>query len=198
MRALYLRALYGNRIFGPCSNFEIGSTTAPISALYANNIVLPNFSIGIFRCFCSAFNNNTLNLSEGKRGFTITSGSIISCEIENSNYAKTSSNTDTDDITFGTDVVLRNSRIRIYNDLSIIYGNATTADAPLRFLDIDARGWDATTIAIPSTFPVNANYELKVAKDSNGEIKMWCEANSEHWEFTLADGTVVTKNIVVR
>lgn len=189
--------IYGNHISGPCSNFEVGTTT-PISAFYANNIILPNYQIGVFKCSCSVFNNNTLNLSEGKRGFTITSGSIISCEIENSNYARTSGSTDSDDITFGTDVVLRNSRIRIYNDLSIIYGNATTADAPLRFLDIDARGWDATTIAIPSTFPVNANYELKVAKDSNGEIKMWCEANSEHWEFTLADGTVVTKNIVVR
>ena len=170
--------VYGNCISGSALTFEIGSTTAPISALYANNIVLPNFSTGgIFRCLCSAFNNNTLNLSEGKRGFTITSGSIISCEIENSNYARTQANTDTDDITFGTDVVLRNTRIRIYNDLTINYGNTTSTNAPLRFLDIDARGWNATTITIPSTFPANAPHELKVAKNSAGVVKMWSEAD---------------------
>lgn len=169
--------IYGNRINGPCSNFEVGTVSTPISAFYANNINLPNFQIGVFKCLCSVFNNNTVNLSEGKRGFTITSGSIISCKIENSNYASVSNSISSDDISLGATVVLRNSNIRIFNDLTIQYANTTSSTSPLRFLDIDARGWSATTITIPTSFPANASYELKVAKNGVGATKMWCDAD---------------------
>ncbi len=176
MRIVSSGVIYGNRIYGPCSNFEVGTISKPISSFYANDIVLPNFQAGVFKCLCSVFNNNTVNLSEGKRGFTITSGSIISCDMENSYYVSTGTST-SDDISLGANVVLRNSRIRIFNDLTIQYANTTSSTSPLRFLDIDARGWSATTITIPTTFPANATYGLKVAKNSKGEIKMWCDAD---------------------
>lgn len=166
--------LYGNTISGAATEFTVGSNSTPAVAFYDNEIHLPTYRRGIFKCNCSTFVSNVLNLTEASSGFTITSGSITSCHIECSNY-ESSDRSDT--IAFGANVVLRNSIIKIYEDLSINYANTTSTTAPLRFLNIDARGWSDSAITIPSTFQTNARYELKVAKNSSGEIKMWCEAD---------------------
>ena len=175
---------YGNTIHGAARSFVVGTADAPATVFYDNQIYLPTFIKGVFRCNASTFVNNVLNLTESSSGvdsdnkdsgFSITSGSITSCNIENVNYE---TKQPIDAITLGVETVIRDCTIKIYKSLTINYPEGTTSTTkPLRFLNIDARGWDATTISIPSTFPVNSPYELKVAKNSQGVVKMWCDAD---------------------
>ena len=165
---------YGNTIYGAASTFTVGSSSEPATAFYDNEIHLATYQKKGFACNAKTFVNNNVDLTESSAGFAITAGSMTSCHIIDTYYQ---SNKDTDAVTFAANTILRDCVIRMYQELTINYANTTSTTAPLRFLNIDARGWDASTITIPSTFPTNAPYELKVAKNSTGAIKMWCEAD---------------------
>lgn len=167
-------ACYGNTIYGSASTFTVGSNSVPVAAFYDNEIHLATFQKNSFKCNAATFVNNKLDLAESSAGFTITAGSMTSCNITNTYYE---TGQHSDKIEFGANVILRDCTIRMYQALTINYANTTSTTLPLRFLNIDARGWSTSTISIPSTFPVNANYELKVAKNSKGEIKMWSDAD---------------------
>lgn len=165
---------YGNTIYGSASTFTVGSSSASVAGFYDNEIHLATYQKNAFKCNATTFANNKLDLTESSAGFTITAGSMTSCNITNTYYETARPS---DKIEFGANVILRDCTIRMYQALTINYANTTSTTSPLRFLNIDARGWSASTISIPSTFPARASYELKVAKNSKGEIKMWCDAD---------------------
>ena len=175
---------YGNTISGAAHDFAVGTNDAPATAFYDNQIYLPTYAKGDFLCNASTFVNNVLNLTESSSGlnsntklyagFSITAGSITSCNIESVNYEKSQP---IDAIALGINTVMRDCTIKIYKSLTINYGNTTSTTSPLRFLNIDARGWEASSINILPEFPVNSPYELKVAKDSKGNVQMWCDAD---------------------
>ena len=165
---------YGNTIYGSASTFTVGSSSASVAGFYDNEIHLATYQKNAFKCNATTFTNNKLDLTESSAGFTITAGSMTSCNITNTYYETARPS---DKIEFGANVILRDCTIRMYQALTINYANTTSTTSPLRFLNIDARGWSASTISIPSTFPARASYELKVAKNSKGEIKMWCDAD---------------------
>lgn len=166
--------MFGNTIVGGCTTFTVGTSATPATSFRNNEVVLPIGKRGSFECKCSTFVSNRCNLQEASAGFKITSGSMTSCYIENSYY---DSNDTSDAITFNADIVMRNCSIKVYNDLSVTYANTTSTNTPLRFVNIDARGWSETAVSIVSTFPANAPYTLTIAKNSAGVIKQWCEAD---------------------
>lgn len=183
--------IYGNIFRGYANGFVVGSADKPIEQFYGNTMTLSiinNFNITID---CTNFTGNTYNvLISGTGAKSIVGGYIKNCYFDD--YGSTdeknaagatqevklkfeSTQTDPNGL---TTYAISNCYIRLFNALAIKYGETTSNNAPLRFLNIDARGWGSgTTITIPSTFPANANYELKVAKNSKGEIKMWCDAD---------------------
>ena len=168
-------SLYGNTFHGYAKNFIAGNADKLISHFYGNTMtlsIISNFDITID---CSEFVGNTYDvLVSGTRAKKIVGGSIRYCYFDD--YGAT----DTADVTlsFVSNLAIANSYIRLFNALTINYENTTSSTTPLRFLNIDARGWTSgTSITIPSTFLVNSDYELKVAKNSKGEIKMWCDAD---------------------
>ena len=183
--------IYGNIFRGYANGFVVGSADKPIEQFYGNTMTLSiinNFSITID---CTYFVGNTYNvLTSGSSAKSIVGGYIQNCYFddygnpdEKDKYGSyiavklkfESTQTDPNGL---TTYAITNCYIRLFGALTIKYGNTTSKNAPLRFLNIDARGWGSgTSITIPSTFPANANYELKVAKNSKGEIKMWCDAD---------------------
>lgn len=166
--------MYGNTITGACTTFSVGTLTEPANTFYANDIALPSDQNGIFTCLCSTFVGNKLDLAHASAGFTIKANSVTSCRIESTGYIR---NEGSESISFGAETILRNVDVRMNDNLDITYANSTSSTSPLRFVSIDARGWGDSAITIPSTFPTNATYELKVAKNSAGDIKMWCDAD---------------------
>lgn len=167
--------VYGNTFHGYAKNFIVGNVDKLISHFYGNTMtlsVISNFDITID---CSEFTGNTYDVNvSGTKAKKIVGGSIKNCYFDD--YGAT----DTADVTlsFVSNLAIANSYIRLFNALTINYENTTSSTTPLRFLNIDARGWTSgTSITIPSTFLVNSDYELKVAKNSKGEIKMWCDAD---------------------
>lgn len=183
--------IYGNIFRGYANGFVVGSADKPIEQFYGNTMTLSiinNFNITID---CTFFVGNTYNvLTSGSSAKSIVGGYIQNCYFddygnpdEKDKYGSyiavklkfESTQTDPNGL---TTYAITNCYIRLFGALTIKYGNTTSKNAPLRFLNIDARGWGSgTSITIPSTFPANANYELKVAKNSKGEIKMWCDAD---------------------
>lgn len=168
-------SVYGNIFRGFANNFVVGSADKLLSQFYGNTMTLSiinNFNI---RIDCSEFVGNTYDvLISGTKEKSIVGGSIKYCYFDD--YGAT----DTENVvlSFVANLAIANSYIRLFNALTINYENTTSSTTPLRFLNVDARAWDTgASINIPSTFPVNADYELKVAKNSNGEIKMWCDAD---------------------
>ena len=135
--------------------------------------ILSNNSVTID---CNRFAANTLDIRNGGiRDKKIKGGDFLNCYFDDYGAAKEAGNVD---LVFEANLAIANSYFRIFDALTINYENTTSSTTPLRFLNIDARGWDrGISITIPSTFPVNAGYELKVAKNSKGEIKMWCDAD---------------------
>ena len=151
-----------------------------MNAFFGNDITLPQINyyvvssisyptvITIDGTQCSY---NVFNLRHSSRGFAF-NGTFLDNYIEDLGVAYEGGIPLADVKTY-----LSESRILLNSKLTIQYDNTTSSTAPLRFLNIDARGWGDTTLTIPTTFPTNANYELKVAKNSAGEIKMWCDAD---------------------
>ena len=194
--------IYGNIFRGYANGFVVGSADKPIEQFYGNTMTLSiinNFNITID---CTHFTCNTYNvLISGGGAKSIVGGYIKNCYFddygdpdEKDEYGRykevklkfESTQTDPNGL---TTYAIANCYIRLFNALTIKYGQTTSNNAPLRFLNIDARGWESgTIITIPSDFPANAHYELKVAKDSTtttdengyeirGKIKMWCDAD---------------------
>ena len=58
-------------------------------------------------------------------------------------------------------------------------GLTTTTNAPLANIVIDAANWGTTQeiIQLDSSFKVDSSYQWHIAKDSNGVIKQWCNAD---------------------
>ena len=182
--------IYGNILRGYANGFVVGSADKPIEQFYGNTMALSiinNFNITID---CTYFTGNTYNvLISGTGAKSIVGGYIKNCYFDDygdpdekkagvTQEVKLKFESTQTDPNGLTTYAISNCYIRLFDALTIKYGQTTSNNAPLRFLNIDARGWKSgTTITIPSTFPANANYELKVAKNSNGEIKMWCDAD---------------------
>ena len=81
----------------------------------------------------------------------------------------------------------------------VLVNNNTTSSASLDSnLVVDAANYNGTIDISPYVAEYSPVRVLNIAKDSTGEIKIWCEADSEEWTFTLTDGSTITKNIVVR
>ena len=177
-------SVYGNIFRGFAKNFVVGSGDKLIEHFYANTITLSPINGISVTIDCTYFAGNTYNIiMGGSKDKSIVGGHIQNCYFDD--YGHTDNDTvllkfestqpDPDGL---TTYAITNCYIRLFDALTIKYGETTSKNAPLRFLNIDARGWQSgTSITIPSTFPANANYELKVAKDSKGEIKMWCDAD---------------------
>ena len=162
-----------NNISGNVKEFVVGSKSQSVTRFSANRIRCPKRQLsGQFVCMANKFVGNEVDFMEASKDLEISNGSITSCRITNTWYGDAK-----DTISFGANTILQDCDIRIYNSLTVNYANTTSSTAPLRFLNIDARGWNTTTITIPSDFPANSPYELKVAKNSKGEIKMWCDAD---------------------
>ena len=166
--------LYGNRIMRCIKTFSVGSKDKPILGFYGNSFDLHLNQSGSLVIDCSNFADNsyksTLDTNSSRK---IIGGDISSCRFEDMGP-----NDNTGDvITFDSKLALSSCDIKFFNSLTINYNKTTASNSPLRFLNIDARGWAVSTITIPNEFPANSPYELKVAKNSKGEIKMWCDAD---------------------
>lgn len=184
-------SVYGNTFQGYAGDFIVGNADKLIEHFYGNVMTLSiinNFNITID---CTYFVGNTYNvLNSGTGAKSIVGGYILNCYFDDYGFPDEknanggskevklkfeSTQTDPNGL---TTYAIANCYIRLFNALTIKYGNTTSNNTPLRFLNIDARGWaSGTTFTIPQEFPANANYELKVAKNSKGEIKMWCDAD---------------------
>ena len=167
------RQIYGNRFYGGGKYMRIGTSSSPMTNFYGNYIQLYVVLSGALNIYCSSFKCSEYKaILGGGSDRTISGGDITSCIIDD-DYESSS----TQNITFDASLCISYSRIRLSEALTLKYANTTSSTSPLRHLDIDARGWGSTTITIPDTFKTNAGYELKVAKNSSGTIKYWCEAD---------------------
>lgn len=170
---LYIKAtnlIYANRFTGAAKKFIIGDANATLN-FFANKVDLPSVPTYDVQMNGTLYYRNTFNLLNAAGAFYSPSGSLAD------NYIEDNGGSGDGSVIFDVTTYLSSSRILLSRNLTLQYGSTTSSSLPLRFLNIDARDWSASTIAIPSTFPANANYELKVAKSSKGEIKMWCEAD---------------------
>lgn len=164
---------YLNSFSGCGKSLYIGTSSSPVTNFYCNDIQLYLIYAGILNIYCSVFRCNIYKAILGGSGSrTISGGDITNCTMEDY-YDTTSSQ----NITFDASLCISYSRIRLSEALTLKYANTTSSTSPLRHLDIDARSWGSTTITIPDTFKTNAGYELKIAKNSSGVIKMWCDAD---------------------
>lgn len=167
------RQIYGNRFFGCKKNIRLGKSSAPLTNFYANDLQLYLTYSGDLNIYCTAFSANAYRaLLEGTGNRTISGGDIRSCVIEDMYESSNAQN-----ITFDASLCIALSHIVLGEALTIKYGETTSSSSPLQNLDIDARGWGSTTITIPSSFKAKAAYTMKVAKNSSGTIKYWCEAD---------------------
>lgn len=167
------RQIYGNRFYGGGKYMRIGTSSSPMTNFYGNYIQLYVVFSGALNIYCSSFKCSEYKaLLGGGSDRTISGGDITSCIIDD-DYESSS----TQNITFDASLCISYSRIRLSEALTLKYANTTSPTSPLRHLDVDARGWGSTTITIPDTFKTNAAYELKIAKNSSGIIKMWCDAD---------------------
>lgn len=167
------RQIYGNRFYGGGKYMRIGTSSSPMTNFYGNYIQLYVVLSGALNIYCSSFKCSEYKaILGGGSDRTISGGDITSCIIDD-DYESSS----TQNITFDASLCISYSRIRLSEALTLKYANTTSSTSPLRHLDIDARGWGSTTITIPDTFKTNAGYELKIAKNSSGVIKMWCDAD---------------------
>lgn len=168
------RLVYGNTIEGQVKSFVVGNLSHVAELIY-NKIELPQLIYNIEVVLNGwSYSRNTFNLKNTKGNFYFSNGSLFDNYIEDSGSL---SGTNEGGVSFNALTVLSASKIRLHDSLDIVYANTVTGTSPLRFLDIDARGWGATTLTIPTSFPTNANYVLKVAKNKAGTIKTWCEAD---------------------
>lgn len=167
------RQIYGNRFFGCRNNIRLGKSSAPLTNFYGNDLQLYLTYSGDLNIYCTTFSANVYRaLLEGTGNRTISGGDIRSCVIEDMYESSNVQN-----ITFDASLCIALSHIVLGEALTIQYGNTTSSSSPLQNLDIDARGWGGTTITIPSSFKAKAAYTMKVAKNSSGTIKYWCEAD---------------------
>ena len=168
--------VYANIFQGHAKNFTAGTIDNPNVNFYANVFKLAIIANNSVTIDCNRFAANTLDIHNGGiQSKKIKGGDFLNCYFDDYGAAKEAGNVD---LVFEANLAIANSYFRIFDALTINYENTTSSTTPLRFLNIDARGWDrGISITIPSTFPVNAGYELKVAKNSKGEIKMWCDAD---------------------
>lgn len=165
-----LGAVINNKIKGVVSEFIINNSSSN------DGIVDNNINLGISGCKWNitadgGFKQNTISRTsrtnpDEKNVSKIVCGSMLECNIVLLGR----------DFTLDSKFAISQCNIKMRNNLKINYDNTTSETTPLRFLNIDARGWD-NTITIPTTFPTNSEYELNVAKNSEGEIKMWCNAD---------------------
>lgn len=118
---------------------------------------------------------NIFDLKRAWNGFLFESGALIDCRIEDCDVP--ADNTLSSNLGLTANCILCNCRIRVNSKLTINYANTTSTKWTLSNLYINASGWGDGSITIPADFPVNADYELKVAKNSKGDIKMWCDAD---------------------
>lgn len=167
--------MFGNTIEGQAKRFIIGNLS-DVHELKYNKIELPQLvHEGEVTLNGYSYARNIFNLKNTKGNFHFSNGSLFDNYIED--IGSRSGNNEEGGVSLNTLTVLYASKIRIQNSLDIVYTNSTAGKTPLRFLNIDARGWGDTTLTIPTSFPPNANYELKIAKNSAGDVKMWCEAD---------------------
>ena len=164
-------AFCGNTFIGGAKKITITSSSDSATFMM-NTVKLNNGTSYEFNFIGPAFNRNLFDFSIARSSADIDCGAIQDCVVVD--YGVVSSGAKGGVKFNGT---LSHSNIKMFDLLTISYGNTTSSNSPLRFLDIDARGWSATTLTIPTTFKANASYEWKVAKDSNGNIKQWCEAD---------------------
>jgi hypothetical protein len=167
--------VYANIFKGFVETFKAGSADKPSANLYGNTFNMYVIRGSAIEIDCNKFALCVLDsYTGGGKPKKIKGGSFANCYF--GYYSKDEG--DNVDLSFEANMAIENSYIKIFDALTINYENTTSSTTPLRFLNIDARGWGkGTSITIPSTFPVNAGYELKVAKNSKGEVKMWCDAD---------------------
>lgn len=168
--------IYGNTFYGHARKFVAGTIDNPIGNFYGNILKLPILRQSDVVISCSRFAGSTLDIhNSGSKSKIIKGGDILNCYFDD--FGATSEVGDVN-VVFTANLAMANCYIRLFDSLNINYDNTTSSTSPLRFLNIDARGWSrGTSITIPSGFKPNAEYELKVAKNSKGEIKMWCDAD---------------------
>lgn len=163
--------LYGNTFIGGAEKITITSSSNSASFIM-NTVKLTNGTKYEFNFIGPTFNRNSFDFSIARSSADIDCGVIQDCVVVDSGVVSSDAK---GGVKFNG--ALSHSNIRMYDLLTISYDNTTSSSSPLRFLDIDARGWPATTLTIPTTFKANANYGWKVAKDSKGNIKQWCDAD---------------------
>lgn len=166
------RGVIDKNIFNGVGNINITNTNG---AVLQNTFELPFSTYDVTLNPTGPFIRNTFYLKCSWGGFTFNSGSLKDCYIED--FDPTANNTINPTLELSSNCLMSFCKIKLSSKLKIEYNNTTSSSLPLTNLNINAAGWSDETITIPSTFPTKSSYELKVAKNSNGEIKMWCDAD---------------------
>ena len=164
----------GNVIRGTALLLEIGEGQA-IGTMMMNTIWLGYNTTYSIYIKGSGFNRTFFNFLNSNGDVEVKCGYLYDCEIEDAGKVNTDA---IGGIEFNQ--AITHSRFRIFDKITFTYtppsGTNSTSN-PLRFLDVDLRGTAATTVNIPSTFPLSSDYTLKIAKNSSGSIKCWTEAD---------------------
>lgn len=167
----------GNRIAMDGSLYVGIKTDISKTLAFQRNTVRANNSNMTFEG--TTYTSNTIILGLNSGAFVSKQGSFANNYIEDSFYGVSSGDSPivSGGISLDSPLIITSSKIKLSNNLTIEYAYTTSTNKTLCNLDINASGWDAAVVTIPDTFPTNSPYELKVAKNSKGEIKMWCDAD---------------------
>lgn len=143
---------------------------------FHRNTIIANNATMTFKG--TTYLSNTIILGYNSGAFVAERGSFINNYIEDS-FLGTGGDSPivSGGISLDCPLYITNSKIKLSNNLTIEYAYTTSTKKTLCNLDINASGWDSAVVTIPDTFPTDSPYELKVAKNSNGVIKMWCDAD---------------------
>lgn len=161
-----VRVLGHNRFYGVTYSLNIvGNQRDCIFHLAGNgNSGLVRVSISNVQCISNTYDFR--NAVDSSRTITIEGGAIRYTRLKIL------------DGTFVNNMVLAHSDIVVSKGVTLSSGNSSSTNYAISNLYLDGMGWTtAEDITIVDTFPTNASYSLRVAKNSSGVIKQWCEAD---------------------